>query len=128
MIRNVHLDDALAICEIYNHYILESPATFEEVPLAPEEMRQRIMETTKTHPWLVWEEDGRVLGYAYGHRWRERAAYRHSVEASVYLHPSATGKGTGSTLVEALVADLRARKSHCVIAELRFRMKPVWRC
>ena len=115
MLRTVHPDDAPAIADIYNHYILNSLATFEEVPVTPGEMRQRIVETTETYPWFVCEEDGKLLGYAYGRRWRERAAYRHSVEAGVYLDPGAVGKGKGSALLDALLSELRARQFHCVI-------------
>jgi phosphinothricin acetyltransferase len=115
MLRTVHPGDAPSIAEIYNHYVLNSPATFEEVPVTPEEMRKRIVETTETYPWFVCEENGKLLGYAYGLRWRERAAYRYSVEAGVYLDPSAVGKGIGSALFGALLAELRARQFHSVM-------------
>jgi len=115
MIQSVHPEDAPAIAEIYNHYILNSPATFEEEALAPEEMRRRIVETAKTYPWLVCEEDGELLGYSYGRKWRERAAYRHSVEVTVYLHPSSVGKGRGTALFAALLTELRTRRFHSVI-------------
>jgi L-amino acid N-acyltransferase YncA len=115
MIRPVHPDDAPAICDIYNDYILETPITFEEDPLTPDDMRQRILDTTKTYPWFVCEEDGALVGYCYGHKWRERAAYRHSVEATVYLDPSATGKGRGTALFRALLTELRNRQFHSVI-------------
>jgi phosphinothricin acetyltransferase len=115
MIRTVHPDDAPSIAGIYNHYILNSPATFEEVPITPEKMQQRILETTQTYPWLVFEEDAGLLGYCYGRKWRERAAYRHSVETTVYLQPSAVGKGRGSALLDALLAELRSRRFHSVI-------------
>ena len=115
MIRPVHPDDAPSIAEIYNHYILNSPATFEEDPLAPEAMRRRILEVTQTYPWFVCEEDGRLLGYSYGRKWRERAAYRHSVEVTVYLHPSSVGQGRGSALFAALLGELRNRRFHSVI-------------
>ncbi|HTW78242.1 MAG TPA: arsinothricin resistance N-acetyltransferase ArsN1 family B [Terracidiphilus sp.] len=115
MIRNVLPDDASSISEIYNHYILETPITFEEEPVSAEEMRQRIVETTKTYPWLVCEENGRLPGYAYGRKWRERSAYRHSAEVTVYLDPSAVGKGKGTELFGALLTELRNREIHCVI-------------
>jgi phosphinothricin acetyltransferase len=115
MLRSARTDDAFSICDIYNHYILHTPATFEEVSLQPEEMRQRIEEAAKSYPWFVWEEAGNVLGYCYGRKWRERAAYRHSAEASIYLHPSAIGKGSGSLLFDALLGELRSRQFHCVI-------------
>ena len=116
MLRNVTPDDALSIAEIYNYYILNSPATFEEVPVTADEMRQRIVETTQSYPWFVCEEDGRLLGYAYGRKWRDRAAYRHSVEAGVYLHPSAVGKRIGSSLLDALLTELRARQAILAMA------------
>lgn len=115
MLRNVRPDDAPAIADIYNHYILNSPATFEEVPVSQDEMRQRILETIRTYPWLVCEEDGKLLGYCYGRKWRERAAYRHSVEVSTYLDPSAVGKGRGSALLDAILVELRRRGFHCVM-------------
>ncbi len=115
MLRPVRPDDALAIADIYNHYILNSPATFEEAPLAAVEMQQRIEETTKKFPWYVCEEDSRVTGYAYARQWRERAAYRHSVEVSTYLDPSAVGKGRGSALLDAILVELRRRGFHCVM-------------
>ena len=109
MLRTVHPDDAPSIAEIYNHYILNSPATFEEVSVSPDEMRMRILDTTQAYPWLVSEEDGKLLGYCYGRKWRERAAYRHSVEVSTYLDPSAVGKGRGSALLDAILVELRRR-------------------
>ncbi len=115
MLRNVRPDDAPSIAEIYNHYILNSPATFEEIPVSQDEMRQRILETTRAYPWLVSEEDGKLLGYCYGRKWRERAAYRHSVEVSTYLEPSAVGKGRGSALLDAILVELRRRGFHCVM-------------
>jgi phosphinothricin acetyltransferase len=115
MLRTVRPDDAPCIAEIYNHYILNSPATFEEVPVGPDEMRHRILETTRAYPWLVCEEDGKLLGYCYGRKSRERVAYRYSVEVSVYLHPSAVGKGRGSILFDALLTELRNRQFHCAI-------------
>ena len=115
MIRTACAGDAPSICAIYNHYIEHSYATFEEAVLAPEEMRRRIEETTATYPWFVWEDNGEVVGYCYGRRWRERAAYRHSVEATIYLKPGAAGQGTGSILFEVLLAELRSRGFHCVI-------------
>jgi len=115
MLRNVRPDDAPAVADIYNHYILNSPATFEEVPVSPDEMRQRILETTRAYPWLVCEEDGKLLGYCYGRKWRERAAYHHSVEVSTYLDPAAVGKGRGSALLDAILVELRRRGFHCVM-------------
>lgn len=115
MLRPVQAADAAAISEIYNHYILHAPATFEEEPLSPDSMLHRILDTTRIYPWFVWEESGGITGYCYARQWRERPAYRHSAEATIYLHPSATGKGIGSLLFSALLDELRVRKFHCLI-------------
>ena len=115
MLRKVCADDAPCLSDIYNHYVEHTTVTFEEAPLVPEVMQSRIQETTKSYPWLVCEEDGMIVGYGYATRWRERAAYRHSVEVSVYLHHTATGKGRGSLLLDALLTELRGRNFHCVM-------------
>lgn len=78
-------------------------------------MAQRITNVTSRLPWFVCESDGAIVGYAYATPWKVRAAYRHSVESSIYLAPQATGRGLGSQLYTALIADLRQRGLHCVI-------------
>ena len=115
MLRNVRPDDASLICEIYNHYVEHTPVTFEEIPVTVSEMRSRILKVTESLPWLVSEEDGKLIGYSYAGKWRERSAYRHSVESTVYLHPASVGKGKGSELLGALLAELRSREIHCVM-------------
>ncbi len=113
MIRSVQPTDAAAICAIYNHYVLHTTISFEEEAVSPEAMAQRIAGATL--PWLVWEEQGVLLGYAYASPWRVRAAYRHAVESSVYLAPGATGRKLGLQLYQHLLDALRRRDLHCVI-------------
>ena len=115
MLRNVKPDDASSITEIYNHYVLHTPITFEEIPVAPGEVRSRILSTASAFPWFVCEEEGKLIGYAYASKWRERSAYRSSVEVTVYLHPTAVGNGKGTELLGALLCELRARKFHCAM-------------
>ena len=115
MLRQCTPSDAAQICEIYNHYVRETVITFEEVPVSEAEMAKRIGDITPRLPWLVWETDGAIVGYAYAGPWKARAAYRNSVESSIYLAPQATGRGLGSRLYTALIADLRQRGLHCVI-------------
>jgi L-amino acid N-acyltransferase YncA len=115
MLRICTPADAAQICEIYNHYVRETVVTFEESPVSEANMAQRITDVTARLPWLVWETDGVIVGYAYAAPWKARAAYRHSVESSVYLARQATGRGLGSQLYAALIADLRQRGLHCVI-------------
>lgn len=115
MIRPCTTQDAAQLCDIYNFYVLETVVTFEETPVSPAEMSRRIAEVTTRLPWLVSEANGAIQGYAYATAWKARAAYRHSVESSIYLAQGATGQGLGTSLYEALLADLRARGVHCVI-------------
>ncbi len=115
MIRPCTPQDAARICDIYNHYVRETVVTFEESPVAEADMARRIADVTARLPWLVWEGDDGILGYAYASPWKTRAAYRHAVEASIYLVPEATGRGLGTRLYEALIEELRKLNLHCVI-------------
>jgi L-amino acid N-acyltransferase YncA len=115
MIRYATPDDSGQICNIYNHYILKTQITFEEQPVSPEDMVQRIQETLQSLPWLVWEEEQQLLGYAYASKWKGRCAYRYSVESTIYLHPDSVGKRIGSQLYSALLTDLRQGQFHTVI-------------
>lgn len=116
MIREARANDVEAICRIYNHYITHTTITFEEQTVSSTEMAARIAEYTATLPWLVLEEEGDVLGYAYAGPWKGRSAYRHTVESSVYLDPAAVGRGLGAQLYEKLFAHLRHASIHAVIA------------
>ena len=102
MIRFATPEDAGRIAEIYAPYVEHTPVSFEYVPPDALEMRRRIIEVTREYPWLVLEEEGRVLGYAYAHRYGERAAFRWSCEWSIYLDESHRGRGGGRALYEKL--------------------------
>lgn len=115
MLRHCTPTDAAQICDIYNYYVRDTVVTFEESPVLEADMSGRIADITSHWPWLVWEVDGAILGYAYATPWKARAAYRHAVESSIYLAPQATGQGLGSRLYTALLADLRQAGLHCVI-------------
>jgi phosphinothricin acetyltransferase len=116
MIRPVRTTDAAAICRIYNHYVVQTVVSFEEEAVAPEEMARRIAKVAAAGlPWLVLEEEGGLLGYAYATPWKERSGYRYAVESTVYLEPSAAGKGYGSRLYGELLAELRTRPLRTVI-------------
>ncbi|HEQ72392.1 MAG TPA: N-acetyltransferase family protein [Spirochaetia bacterium] len=117
MIRHADTHDADAIRAIYNYYVTDTVVTFEEEPVSRGEMASRIEKVTERFPWLVYEEAGRILGYAYAKRWLTRASYRHTAESTVYLAPDATGKGIGSALYTELFAVLcGAGELHAVIA------------
>jgi phosphinothricin acetyltransferase len=115
MIRPAGRGDARQICDIYNHYVVNTAISFEEVPVSQDEMGDRIQSVMPNLPWLVSEIDGTVAGYAYASGWRTRSAYRFSVESSVYVDRNLVGQGIGRQLYEALVKELRARNLHCVL-------------
>jgi len=115
-IRSATVVDAERICAIYNHYIATTTISFEEEPVAPADMMRRIEDVASAGlPWLVMHEGDTLVGYAYATKWRVRAAYRFAVESSVYLDHQHAGKGAGSMLYEALLAELRQRDLHLVI-------------
>lgn len=102
MIRVAEERDVPAILEIYAPYILTSTATFEYTVPSREEFSERFRSITAQFPWLVWEENGRILGYAYASAPYSRAAYAWCAEPSVYLLPRAQGRGIGRQLYAAL--------------------------
>jgi L-amino acid N-acyltransferase YncA len=100
--------DAEAIQAIYAPYVQHTPISFELEPPSVEEMRERIRKTLALFPWLVCGNgQGRVVGYAYASRHRERAAYQWSVDAAVYVDPRAHRTGIGRGLYTSLFALLR---------------------
>jgi L-amino acid N-acyltransferase YncA len=107
MIRLASGADAEAIAAIYRPIVLASAISFETVPPSPAEMEQRIAATLPFAPWLVYEEQGKIAGYAYGSRHRERAAYQWSVDVSVYVDEAFRRRGIGSALYKALFPLLR---------------------
>src|SRR3954469_3201111 len=116
VIRSATIEDATRISEIYNHYVLHSTITFEEQAVAVDEMKQRIAEGLDGLPWLISVQDHAVQGFAYASKWKGRSAYRNSVESTIYVAEDLTGRGIGSKLYQALLAELRQRQFHTVIA------------
>ena len=115
-IRPATAADAACIAAIYNHYIATTTISFEEEPVTAADMAQRIADVGASRlPWLVMFDGDKLIGYAYATKWRVRAAYRFAVESSVYLDPEHAGKGAGTMLYEALLAELRGRGLHVAI-------------
>lgn len=98
MIRLAAEADLPEILEIYGPYIINTTASFEYTVPTLDEFTARFRSITEQFPWLVWEEDDRILGYAYASLPFHRAAYRWCAESSIYLRPEAQGKGIGKHL------------------------------
>ncbi|MDG3088460.1 GNAT family N-acetyltransferase [Vibrio hannami] len=109
-IRTVRDSDLGAITEIYNHFIQESTATFEEQPLVTNDLSQRVQETLASgFPWIVLEVEGDVIGYAYAKPWHTRSAYRFTAESTIYMASNTGGKGYGRKLYQELMSLLEAK-------------------
>jgi L-amino acid N-acyltransferase YncA len=115
MIRAGKTSDAAAITEIYNHFVRNTVVTFEEVPVTVNDMAQRILDLSERFPWLVWDDGGAVVGWAYATAWKARSAYRFSVETTVYVAAGHQGRGMGFALYGALLEGLKARQVHSAV-------------
>ncbi len=103
VIRKATENDAESLLKIYEPYITNTTITFEyDVPTA-EAFADRIRETAAAFPYLVCECDGMIMGYAYAHRIRERAAYDWDAELSIYLAQGTHGHGVGTTVLACLI-------------------------
>jgi L-amino acid N-acyltransferase YncA len=104
-IRDARLEDMPDVREIYNHYVANSTVTFDETPLSLRETRSKFQHLKKLGmPYLVAESPSQqILGYAYVYPWKEKAAYRFTVENSIYLRAASTGKGLGKVLMGELI-------------------------
>lgn len=117
-IRPATVADLPRILEIYAPYVEHTAISFEYTVPTLAEFTDRFLGITAQFPWLVWEENGAVLGYAYGSLPFERAAYQWSAEASIYLCPEARGRGIGKSLYAALEEILKKqgyRKVYAII-------------
>jgi phosphinothricin acetyltransferase len=103
-IRTATTGDAAALAAIYGHHVLHGLGTFEEVPPTTEEMGRRVASVLGFGlPYLVAELDETVAGFAYASAFRTRAAYRYTVEDSVYIAPDRLGQGIGKALLTRVI-------------------------
>lgn len=115
-IRSATVADAPRCAVIYAPFVTDSWVSFELEPPSEEEMAARIASALHRHGWLVAEDDGAVLGYAYGSGHRTRAAYRTSCDVAVYVDPGQKRRGIGRALYEALLPRLKNRDIHAAFA------------
>ena len=118
ILRDAIPADADALAAIYGHHVLHGLGTFEEVPPSAQDMAARLAGiVARGLPYLVaTDDDGIVLGYAYANTFRLRAAYRYTVENSVYVAPGHIGRGVGRRLMEAVLDRCEAMGLRQVIA------------
>ena len=102
MIREVRLEDAARLVEIYQYYVTSTAITFEYTTPSIQEFQSRIQHTLEQYPYIVYEHEGVVLGYGYVGALKGRAAYDWSVETSIYVDRHAKKMGIGRKIYEAL--------------------------
>lgn len=123
-LRLATMGDAGAILDIYSHYINNTTFSFEcEVPSA-EEFHARMLGIMAEYPYIVCEDGGRIVGYAYAHRHQSRAAYCYSAELSVYLRPQYVGLGIGRLLSRAVIDLLRRQNVQTVYSAVSLPNDP----
>jgi L-amino acid N-acyltransferase YncA len=123
-VRDAVPADASRCAEIYAPYVRDTVISFESDPPSAEEMARRIVEAQRDHAWLVLEDGGTVIGYAYGGPFMSRAAYRWSATVSVYLDGARRGSGGGRALYEALAERLGARGMRTLLAGVALPNEP----
>jgi L-amino acid N-acyltransferase YncA len=116
VIRDATPQDAAACAAIYAPYVTDTAISFETVPPTTKQMAARIATAQRSHAWVVLEDDGHVVGYAYGGQHKERAAYRWTCEVSVYLELGRRRSGAGRALYEALFERLATRGYRMLVA------------
>ena len=110
-VRPATPDDAAAIAAIYRPYVERGTVSFELKAPTENVMRQRMAASDGKYPWLVATavEGGELLGYAYASAFRDRPAYRYTIETTVYLLEGTAGRGNGRQLYDALIDTVRAQ-------------------
>ena len=116
LVRDATVDDAAACARIYEPYVRDTVASFELEPPTAAEVAGRIAAALARHAWLVLEDDGRVVGYAYGSTFNARAAYDWTTSVSVYIEPGRRRTGAGRALYSALLDRLAARGYRTALA------------
>lgn len=107
IIRSATLKDASSVLAIYRPYIEGSVVSFEYEAPSVSEIEKRISHVMAKYPWIVAEEDGEVIGYAYASEFRTREAYQWKCEVSVYVTDQAKGKGVAKALYDDLLDTLK---------------------
>jgi phosphinothricin acetyltransferase len=118
VIRRIERDDLPPLLEIYNHYVVNTPITFDVEPRTLEQRRAWFdgFAATGRYQCFVAVKDGQAVGWASSHRYHERAAYDTTVMVSVYLAPQMCGQGLGKTLYAALFEALAGEDIHRLFA------------
>jgi phosphinothricin acetyltransferase len=123
-IRTATPADAAGVADIYNWYIANTVITFEVDAVAAPEMAARMEAVLAAHEWLLLENGGELLGYAYAGRYHARAAYGYTTESTIYLRRGLEGQGLGTTLYGELVRRIFARGYRSLVGGIALPNEP----
>jgi phosphinothricin acetyltransferase len=115
-IRNYKPIDITEIVEILNYYVKNDACIFQVEPYLIEEIDAKFKSITPKYPFFVQEYKGKVVGFAYGARWRDKPAYAKSVETTIYVHPEYKHSGIGEPLYKKLIETLTQMEFHLLVA------------
>jgi L-amino acid N-acyltransferase YncA len=115
-IRLASIEDAEQLCDIYKHYVDFTIVSFEYSSPCIEEMQNRILSICKQYPWIVAEKKGKIIGYAYASKYKEREAYNWACESSVYIKKEYQDGGLGKKLYSELFKILKGQGYIVVLA------------
>lgn len=118
MIRPAHINDAQALLNIYNYYVINTTVNFDIEPLSIKAFIKKFKNIISNYPYIVYEENNEILGYAYGSRFRPRPAYNFVAESTVYVKHDAHGKQIGTKLYTELIKQLKKTNLHSVLGVL----------
>lgn len=118
MIRPVNYADAQQLLNIYNYYVINTDVTFDLEPTSLKAFQEKLHSITKDYPFIVYEENGEILGYAYAGKFRERPAYNATLESTVYVKHNQHGKQIGSILYAELLSQLKQTDCRVVLGVL----------
>jgi phosphinothricin acetyltransferase len=118
VIRPAQADDGAAVAAVYGPYVRDTAVSFEVEPPTGVVMAERIIGTLGTHPWLVAEREGVVVGFAYAGKHSQRAAYRWTVDVTVYVRDTERRSGVGRQLYQVLLGTLRLQGFRSAFAEI----------
>ncbi|HEY2865717.1 MAG TPA: GNAT family N-acetyltransferase [Pyrinomonadaceae bacterium] len=117
IVRSVQMADRVAVCEIYNHFVVTSHVTFEIDSQNPSAIEHRIRASLDGgYPYLIAEDESELLGFAYAHQYRPRPAYGRTVEISVYIKPGCERRGAASALYRQLLPAIFQAGFHTILA------------
>lgn len=115
MIRQIKLSDVEKILPIYNFHVENTIVTFDIIPLTFEQYYDKVKRISDEFPFLVFEEDDIILGFAYASKWRPKPAYNQTVETTIYTHHDAQGKQIGTKLYTELLKQLKGKNYRVAI-------------